>query len=146
MARRGGRIPSDVARGPGSPFSRRAGNNRRRMKQIEDNLKQALEGKAEDIAETLNEEGHFIEKISNKNAPKDTGELRSSSYVETEAEDKEVRTTIGYMADHAIYTHEIGPYKNPTTPGTNWKYLERAVKERESFIRQRLKREHGLKG
>jgi len=54
----------------------------------------------------------------------------------------------GNPVDYALYTHELGErYKNPTTPGTQPKYLERPLKENEAQYKQMIAEEvrKGLK-
>lgn len=74
-----------------------------------------------------------------------TGNLRNSSYIDdangkqmaygTDSGKVSVRSTnlrtdmvtIGYRANYAIHVHEIKK-QNYTTPGTGWKFLEKALK------------------
>lgn len=87
---------------------------------------------------------------ANKTAPKDTGDLRASAYLRFDgrriasgeqppfvtvsdstggalsvSDRHEVR--FGYGVPYALRLHEMPEYKNPTTPGTGPKWLERAL-------------------
>lgn len=80
-------------------------------------------------------------------APLDTGTLRSSAYGTVEAEGTKVTGTVTYSVteqsasgerfNYALYQHELGEsYANPTTPGTQPKFLERPLKENaEKYLR-----------
>lgn len=116
-----------------SSFKRNKTNAKSGLKEIRNNLQKALADIEEGAAEGLEEVAQTIHNTSNRYAPMDTGELRDSSYYEQiEAPDKVVYE-IGYTADHAVYAHENAgrgvDYVNPTTSGTHWKFLEKAVGE-----------------
>lgn len=78
----------------------------------------------------------FIERRSNKLAPRDTGFLRISSYIveNPKMEGKLVIGRVGYSAAYAAFVHEMPESNNFTTPGTGPKFLERAVKEKPRAI------------
>ena len=117
-------------------YIRRSGDAKKALGQVAKNLEQAIaeiEGLTEDA---LDEIALSIHNKSQVYAPLDTGELRESGYVESERTDGKYTVEVGYTDPKAPYTHEIGPYKNPTTPGTGYKYLQRAATEIESDIPQ----------
>ncbi|WP_051236444.1 hypothetical protein [Paenibacillus pinihumi] len=71
-------------------------------------------------------------------APLDKGILRMTAWSEVTEKDGVVEGAVYYSAvekdgngrfNYALRTHEMGEYKNPTTPGTQPKYLERPYKE-----------------
>lgn len=108
------------------------------LKDVANNLQSVIDGLKIQSEDVLYEVGLNILNTSNRYAPLDEGELRDSSYIEDERTETGYTVEVGYTADHAVYTHELGPYKNPTTPGTGFKYLQRAVTETESDIEQIL--------
>jgi hypothetical protein len=77
---------------------------------------------------------------SRDEAPLDKGTLRMTAFNEvTVAENGEVVGTViynavnesasGERANYALILHEMGRFKDPTTPGTRPKYLERPLKK-----------------
>jgi hypothetical protein len=71
-------------------------------------------------------------------APLRKGTLRQTSWSEVETQGDSVIGEVYYSAvedgkggrfNYALKLHEMGEYKNPTTPGTQPKYLERPLKE-----------------
>ena len=60
--------------------------------------------------------------------PIETGNLRGSCYTLVYQDGKELVGEIGYTAYYAAYVHEID--KHYIAPGTQWKFLETAMKER----------------
>jgi len=122
---------------------------KRAMAGVQNNLLSVIEQLGNISAEALLAIGEDIETRSNELAPKDTGELRESSYVVSAREGNEHTVEIGYTDDKAPYVHENTPshedYKNPTTSGTHYKFLQRASTEVEArlakILAERLKRE-----
>lgn len=117
-------------------YIRRSGDAKKALDQVAKNLEQVLQGIEGLTEEALDEIALTIHNNSQAYAPLDTRELRESSYIESEKTGTNYTVEIGYKADHSVYTHEIGPYKNPTTLGTGYKYLQRAATEVESDIPQ----------
>lgn len=77
---------------------------------------------------------------SRDEAPLDEGTLRMTAFNEVKiADNGEVIGTViynavnesetGERANYALILHEMGRFKNPTTPGTRPKYLERPLKK-----------------
>lgn len=134
MARNGGPIRKNS-----ESYVRRSGDAKKALAQVQANLQAVIEQIQGDAEVALEEIALTIQNTSNRYAPLDDGELRESSYIEKEVVGDRVTFEVGYTADHSVYTHEIfaGPgetYKDPTTPGTFPKYLERAVIETEDDI------------
>lgn len=75
---------------------------------------------------------------SRDEAPLDEGTLRMTAFNEVSADGEEVVGTVTFSAvnqsesgeryNYALNLHEMGSFKNPTTPGTRPKYLERPLK------------------
>ena len=75
---------------------------------------------------------------SRDEAPLEEGTLRMTAFSEVTVEDGEVVGSVNYSAvnqsangertNYALRLHEMGRFKNPTTPGTRPKYLERPLK------------------
>ncbi|MFF2886641.1 HK97 gp10 family phage protein [Paenibacillus sp. NPDC057967] len=89
-------------------------------------------------------------------APLDKGTLRTTAWTEVETEGSSVVGEVYYSAvedgnsgrfNYALYTHEMGEFKNPTTPGTQPKYLERPYKENveeyRNWIAEEIRKELG---
>lgn len=87
-------------------------------------------------------------------APLDKGTLRTTAWTEVETEGSSVVGEVYYSAvedgnsgrfNYALYTHEMSEFKNPTTPGTQPKYLERPFKENAdeylSWIAEEIRKE-----
>lgn len=115
-------------------YIRRSKDSKKALKDVQNNLEAVLSSVTEVTEQSLNKLAEEIQKKSNEYAPLDTGDLRKSSYISNERNGDNYTVEIGYKADYAIFTHEIGPYKHPTTPGTDYKYLQRAATEIESEI------------
>jgi hypothetical protein len=115
---------------------------RKALSGIEANLNAVLANLQITAESKLLEIGRQIETRSNEIAPKDTHELVGSSYVESETIGGTTTVEIGYMADHAAYTHENTPshedYKSPTTAGTHFKFLQTALTEKENDLMNEL--------
>jgi hypothetical protein len=74
--------------------------------------------------------GYIILRRSKQMCPVETGNLRGSGSLTVIDEPKGPVLEIGYYdVDYAIVVHETP--KNYTAPGTGWKYLERAVTEKQ---------------
>ena len=149
VARRGGSVNRKS-----ESFVRRRGDLNKQITKLQKQIQRKLSEVDGASFETLDVVGKSILKRSNELAPKDTGALRKSGFVKTTTTrrakgDIAARisrgfvTTVGYNADgsapHAVYAHEIGPYKNPTTPGTQYKFLSTALVERLPMIVSILK-------
>lgn len=89
--------------------------------------------------------GLLIQKESNKRAPKDTGNLRASSFVRPV--DRAV--LVGYTANYAAAVHEMTspssgiPRTSGSGKGTYWevgepKYLENAIRENMDAILDKI--------
>ena len=108
------------------------------MDGVEKTLQAALSQLMVTTADELTEVGLTIQNTSNMIAPLDEGDLIASSYVSTKKEGDKVTVEIGYTDDKAPYVHENTPskrdYENPTTSGTHWKFLQKAVTEVEPDI------------
>lgn len=75
---------------------------------------------------------------SRDEAPLKEGTLRTTSFSEVITDGAEVEGAVyfsavnesetGERANYALILHEMGRFKNPTTPGTRPKYLERPLK------------------
>lgn len=139
MARRGGNVDFSS-----SAFRRHSRNAKKQMAEIQKRLEAEL-AKMENVTEdTIRELGAEILERSQQLVPVDTGDLKGSAFQETSAAAGSVQTTVGYNADgsapHAVFAHEIGPYANPTTPGTQYKFLETAANETSGDIPRTLQR------
>lgn len=76
---------------------------------------------------------------SRDEAPLEEGTLRMTAFNEVTTEGGEVEGAVYYSVanqseggeryNYALRTHEMPRFKNPTTPGTRPKYLERPLKE-----------------
>ncbi|WP_068616592.1 hypothetical protein [Paenibacillus tuaregi] len=75
---------------------------------------------------------------SRDEAPMEEGVLRLTAFSEVTASEDKVTGSVNYSAvnqsadgrryNYALRTHEMGTFKNPSTPGTKPKYLERPLK------------------
>lgn len=75
---------------------------------------------------------------SRDEAPLKDGTLRMTAFSEVTTEGDEVVGSVNYSAveessggerfNYALRVHEMGSFKNPTTPGTRPKFLERPLK------------------
>ncbi|MNV37910.1 hypothetical protein D3C71_1294440 [compost metagenome] len=75
---------------------------------------------------------------SRDEAPLDEGTLRMTAFTEVSANDNGAEGAVYYSAvnqseggeryNYALRLHEMARFKNPTTPGTRPKYLERPLK------------------
>ena len=127
---------------PSTSYIETSKGAKKALDDVAKNLENAIAALGLATQESLDEIALTIHNTSQAYAPLDTGELRDSSYVSSEKTKDKYTVEIGYGKDgkapYAVYTHEIGPYKNPTTPGTGYKYLQRAVTETEADIEQIL--------
>ena len=138
------------------PFIRRNRQLKQSISRLQKKVR-AIVASVDDASESaLEVVGESILRRSDELAPKKTGALRASSFVKV-TKARKARgdvsagissgpvVTIGYNKDgsapYAVFTHEIGPYKNPTTPGTQYKYLETALHERIPQIKAILRRQ-----
>lgn len=82
------------------------------------------------VSAGLVDSASFIERESNKLAPKDSGFMREQSSFTTKMTKKGTAIVgrVGYDAEYAAYVHEMPETNNFTTPGTGPKFLERAAK------------------
>jgi len=123
-------------------YIRRKGDAAKAISEVTKNLQSAIDELKITSKESLDEIALTILNTSNNYAPLDTGELRDSSYTESEETNNSYTVEIGYgnegKAPYAVYVHEIGPIENPTTPGTTYKFLQRAVTETEADIERIL--------
>ncbi|MHA7964967.1 hypothetical protein ACX93W_12560 [Paenibacillus sp. CAU 1782] len=81
----------------------------------------------------------MVHDASRQLAPNDKGTLRRESWTEYSETPTTLSSEIhfsvsekdanGKAFDYALKLHEMGEYKNPTTPGTQPKFLERPLKE-----------------
>jgi len=80
-------------------------------------------------------------------APLDKGTLRGSARAEVDSDGKSVSGAVYYNAvesgaggrfNYALKVHEMGEYKNPTTPGTRPKFLSEPMKKNAETYRQRI--------
>ena len=66
--------------------------------------------------------------------PVETGALKKSAFIETDKTPGRISVSFGYNKDgsapYAVFAHEIGPYKKPTTSGTQYKFLSTAIVDR----------------
>ena len=70
--------------------------------------------------------------------PVDTGNLKGSTYVEVFNTPHGWGAEIGYTAYYAVFVHEIN--KNYRSPGTGWKFLERALSQSQKEILEILRK------
>lgn len=71
----------------------------------------------------------YVERESNKKAPRDTGFLRISSFTTDVTKRGKVQIgRVGYDSAYAPFVHEMPESNNYTTPGTGPKFLEKAIK------------------
>ena len=121
-------------------YIRRSADAKKALDTVAKNIQSAIDAIKLGSENALEEIAQTIHNTSQAYAPLDTGELRDSSYISSEKTADKYTVKIGYGKDgkapYAVYVHEIGPYKNPTTPGTGYKFLERAVTETEADIAQ----------
>ena len=120
------------------PYIRRSGDAKAAMAQVQKNLQAVLDGIRVSAGEGLKGAAEAIHQKSLDYAPKEFGALRKSAYVAHSEQNGVTTYEIGFGEGgdpgYTIFTHEIGPYANPTTPGTDYKYLQRAVTELEADI------------
>lgn len=76
--------------------------------------------------------GQVVRRAAYPLTPYEHGNLRKSQYATVYGSEHEVGVEIGYTAAYAPYVHEID--KNYLTPGTGWKFLERALQQSEQEI------------
>jgi hypothetical protein len=119
-------------------YIKRSGDAKQALNNVAKNLENILAQIGITTEDSLDEVAQTIHNTSQAYAPLDTGELRESSYISSEKTEGKYTVEIGYTDPKAPYVHEIGPYKNPTTPGTDYKFLQRAVTETEADIEQIL--------
>lgn len=78
--------------------------------------------------------------------PKDTGALRKSQYTIGTSSDDEIVVETGYdkdrSLDYAVFVHEFFDLvQNPTTPGTQGKFLEIPMKELSQSLLKQVSRQ-----
>jgi len=135
MARRGGKIrPTDKA------FIITKGKANAAIKGITDNIQAALDGLVFASEEELDDIVDEVLEDSNRRAPMDTGELRESQFKRIFREADKTTFVFGYTADHSAFQHELynDSYANPTTPGTEPKFLQKALNAVETDIAKRM--------
>lgn len=81
-------------------------------------------------------------------APLKTGTLRMTAGKEVEARNGQVYGEVFYSAteegqsgvrfNYALRVHEMGQYKNPTTPGTRPKFLSQPLKTNQKLYQQMI--------
>ena len=131
MARRGGKINKSHP-----AYIKLKGDAEKALKEISVNLQTIIDNMSIVTQDSLEEIGLTIKNRSDTYAPLDTGELRESSYVESEQQGDKTVVEIGYTADHAVYQHENygDAYNNPSTPGTMPHFLLLATQQTEKEI------------
>ncbi len=95
-------------------------------------------------------------RVSRNIAPLDKGTLRMTSFSDVKKTRDTVEGEVVYSAvesgpggrfNYALRMHEMGEYKNPTTPGTRPKYLSGPLQERanlyDQMINDAIRRELG---
>ena len=125
-------------------FQRRGKQLKASLKKLEKQIQEKIDSIKDVSAETLESVGQEILDRSQELVPVETGALKKSAFIETNKDSNETSVSIGYNKDgtapHAVFAHEIGPYSNPTTPGTQYKFLETAVREKLPKIIDTLKK------
>lgn len=104
-------------------------------------LFKALDRSKEDVLESaivgVNDATDHLLAVSRDEAPLDKGTLRTTAGTTVEVNGDTVTGEVFYSAveqgasgrvNYAIIVHEMGEYKNPKTPGTRPKFLERPLK------------------
>lgn len=104
-------------------------------------LFKALDRSKEDVLESaivgVNDATDHLLAVSRDEAPLDKWILRTTAGTTVEVNGDTVTGEVFYSAveqgaggrvNYAIIVHEMGEYKNPTTPGTRPKFLERPLK------------------
>lgn len=136
MRRRGGSI--NTKRADYIDFSRNASGS---LDKIAQNIVSAMQTLGDDARQALVEEGEAIKIRSDNLAPKDSNELVDSSYIVSDYRNPNVfQVEIGYTAPHALFQHELygDSYENPTTPGTQPKFLQTALTEVEGDLAEMI--------
>ncbi|MCU6709354.1 HK97 gp10 family phage protein [Paenibacillus sp. J5C_2022] len=115
-----------------------------------------LDGKVRKGAERgMHDATDDLLRVSRDLAPLDKGTLRTTAWKDVEEADGLVIGEVYYSAveqgakgrvNYALITHELGDtFANPTTPGTQPKYLERPLKENadeyERMIAEEIRKE-----
>lgn len=79
----------------------------------------------------------FIERESNKIAPKDSGFMREQSSFTTDVNKKGsiLIGRVGYDAMYAPFVHEMPESNNFTTSGSGPKFLEKTIKRRNEILK-----------
>jgi len=128
-----------------SAFIRRGKRLKASLKKLEKQIQvkiDSVEGVSEEALLSL---GNDILNRSLEIVPVETGALKKSAFIEANRTISGPSVTLGYNKDgsapHAVFAHEIGPYKKPTTPGTQYKFLEQPLHEAMPNIVETLKRE-----
>jgi hypothetical protein len=111
-----------------------------------------LERKMAEIeAAALREMGDCMDDLlaeSTNIAPLDKATLRNSAWQETKSDGDAVEGAVYYTAverdkngrrfNYALRVHEMGEYKNPSTPGTRPKFLSETLKKNAAAYKQRV--------
>jgi len=83
---------------------------------------------------------------SSEIAPLDKGVLRGSAWQDVSSDNGTITGSVSYWAEekdgarfnYALKVHEMGEYKNPTTPGTRPKFLSEPMKKNADTYKQRI--------
>lgn len=109
-----------------------------------------LERKVSNIEAAKREMGDCMDDLlaeSMNIAPLDKGTLRNTAWTEVNSDGKTVSGAVYYSAvessgggrfNYALKVHEMGEFKNPTTPGTNPKFLSEPLKKNVNAYKERV--------
>ncbi len=127
-----------------SAFQRRGKRLKASLKKLEKQIQVKIDSVKDVSEEALLSLGQDILDRSLEIVPIDTGALKKSAFIESSKTTSGPSVTLGYNKDgsapHAVFAHEIGPYKSPTTPGTQYKFLEQPLHEKIPEIVKILRR------
>jgi hypothetical protein len=96
------------------------------------NLSKRVEAIKKRTAAGLMQGALVVKRRSMQLTPHDTGNLKGTCYTKLIEHKGMPVAEIGYTAAYAIYVHEIN--RNYKKPGTQWKYLETAMKEKQKEV------------
>jgi hypothetical protein len=103
-------------------------------------MDRAREGSASGIEDGI----EHIARVANEHTPIDTGRLRASQKTSIDGLDAKIE----YMADYAIYVHEVGPNSGGRhgtgythAPPTGFKFLENATNSEQRITLAMLAKE-----
>ena len=103
-------------------FQRHGKNLKASLKKLEQQIQVKIDSVKDVSEEGLLAVGNDMLNRSLEIVPIETGALKKSAFIETDKTPGRISVSFGYNKDgsapYAVFAHEIGPYKKPTTSGT----------------------------